>query len=263
MILRIVAVVALIAVSIGFFGWPPYSGGPTPGYAEGEPGFKSEVRRLPNGVYEVSALTDMPGVSPEMVRWWFGDYMQTSDHYKRWHPTAHVWMDWENKQPGEYIGASHLVHEYIGEDFSKLRIQFVPPEEILGPVDLGADDVAVCARAGLLEQPIYGGKMCHIIRPTETGAEMRSRFWLGMVSKREGNKPVPSTLGFVANTYLARKFGVKKSGAEDLMNHAIEEMGILAEFLPDLYRAETMPEPEPEPEPENAEVADTSNGEVQ
>lgn len=233
-----VGAVALLAI-VAIFGVPPFGGGPTPGYAEGETDFKTEVKRLPNGIYEVSALTPMPGVTPEMVRWWFADYMQTSEHYQRWYPGAHVWMDWENKVPGEYVGASHLVHEYIGEDMQKLRIQFVPPEEILGDVQLRDGDVAVCAKPGLLEQPINGGQMCHIIRATEDGAEMRSRFWLGMVAKRDGNEQISSIEGIVANTYLARKLGISKSAAIDLMNHCTEEMSILAGFLPELYTAET------------------------
>lgn len=235
--------IALFAI-VAIFGVPPFSGGPTAGYAEGEPGFETGVKRLPNGIYEVSALTPMPGVTPEMVRWWFADYMQTSEHYQRWYPDAHVWMDWENKVPGEYVGASHLVHEYIGEDLEKLRIQFVPPEEILGDVNLRDGDVAVCAKPGLLEQPMNGGQMCHIIRATEDGAEMRSRFWLGMVAKRDGNEQVGSIAGLIANTYLVRNLGVSKSGAEDLMNHCTEEMSILAGFLPALYAAETQNQPE-------------------
>jgi len=229
--------IALVLV-ISIFGLPPFSGGPTPGYAEGEAGFETGVKRLPNGVYEVSALTPMPGATPEMVRWWFADYMQTTEHYQRWYPGAHIWMDWENKVPGEYVGASHLVHEYIGEDLQKLRIQFVPPEEILGDVSLREGDVAVCAKPGLLEQPLNGGQMCHIIRATEDGAEMRSRFWLGMVAKRDGNEQVSSIEGVVANTYLARRLGVSKQAATDLMNHCTEEMSILAGFLPGLYEAE-------------------------
>jgi len=227
--------VALIAA---IFGIPPFSGGPTPEYAEGEPGFETEVRRLPNGIYEVSALTPMPGVTPEMVRWWFADYMQTTEHYQRWYPGAHIWMDWENKTPGEYVGASHLVYEYIGDDLQKLRIQFVPPEEILGDVSLGEDDVAVCAKPGLLEQPLNGGQMCHIIRATEDGAEMRSRFWLGMVAKRDDNEQVASIEGLVANTYLARRLGVSGQAATDLMKHCAEEMRILAGFLSALYATE-------------------------
>ena len=231
-------VIFSVALVIGIFGLPPYSGGPTPDYAEGEPGFGTGVKRLPNGIYEVSALTPMPGVTPEMVRWWFADFMQTTEHYQRWYPGAHIWMDWENKVPGEYVGASHLVHEYIGADLQKLRIQFVPPEEILGDVSLREGDVAVCAKPGLLEQPLNGGQMCHIISATKDGAEMRSRFWLGMVAKRDGNKQVASIEGVVANTYLARRLGVSKQAATDLMNHSTEEMRILARFLPGLYEAE-------------------------
>jgi len=243
---RIWALLAMPAFIIGAFGLPPFSGGPSGNdLLAGNPAdFKTEIRRQANGVYEVSALTDMPDVTPEMVRWWFADYMQTTDHYKRWHPTAHVWMDWENKKPGEYVGASHLVHEYIGEELVKLRIQFVPPEEILGPVTFRSDDVAVCARPGLLEQPLYGGKMCHIIRRTETGSKMLSRFWLGQVAKRSGNDIVPSIEGVIGNSYLARRLGVKSSDARALMNHATEEMGYLAEFLPELYAAETGPQTE-------------------
>ena len=231
-------VIFSIALVMGIFGLPPFSGGPAPGYAEGEPGFETGTKRLPNGIYEVSALTPMPGVTPEMVRWWFADYMQTTEHYQRWYPGAHIWMDWENKAPGEYLGASHLVHEYIGADLQKLRIHFVPPEEILGNVSMREGDVAVCAKPGLLEQPLNGGQMCHIIRATADGAEMRSRFWLGMVAKRDGNEQVSSIEGVVANTYLARRLGVSKQAATDLMNHCTEEMSILAGFLPGLYEAE-------------------------
>ena len=80
--------------------------------------------------------------------------------------------------------------------------------------------------------------MCHIIRSTDDGAEMLSRFWLGIVAKRDGNEKVGSIEGVLGNTYLARKIGVSKSGAVDLMNHATQEMGILAEFLPELYASE-------------------------
>lgn len=236
----LVAGLLLLGCVVGAFGLPPFTGGPSADYlkAENAADFKTEIRRHPNGVYEVSAHTPMPSVTPEMVRWWFGDYMQTTEHYKRWHPTAHIWMDWENKVPGEYVGASHLVHEYIGKDLAKLRIQFVPPEEILGNVQLREDDVAVCALPGLLEKPLYGGKMCHIVRRTDNGAEMLSRFWLGQVAKRNGNEKTASIEGILGNTYLVRKLGVPKSDAIDLMTHATQEMGYLAEFLPELYAAE-------------------------
>jgi len=90
--------------------------------------YANEARRLPDATYLVAVRTSMPEVRAEMVRWWFSDFLQTTEHYNWWHPKDHVWMGWENKEPGKIEGASHLVHEYIGGDLSKLRIQFVNPD---------------------------------------------------------------------------------------------------------------------------------------
>lgn len=238
---KIIGIATLLAILIAIFGWNPFSSHrDTSGILlEGYSGFETGVHRQPNGVYRVRALTRMPNVKAKMVRWWFADYMQTTAHYKRWHPTAHVWMDWENKKPGKIIGASHLVHEYIGDELSKLRIQFVDPEEFLGPLENRDDRFIVCARVGLLEEPINVTTMCHIVRDTPWGAEMRSVFWLGHVSKRDGNKQISSVEGALGNTWLARHLLVDEKLAADLMTHAIEEMGYLSDFLPELFDEET------------------------
>ena len=238
---RTFGILAGLAVVVAIFGWNPFaahrdvSGVLDEGYS----GFETGVHRQPNGVYRVRVLTRMPDVKAEMVRWWFADYLQTTVHYKMWHPKAHVWMDWENKKPGQTIGASHLVHEYIGEDLSKLRIQFVDPAEFLGPLEKRNDRFVICARAGLLEEPINVTTMCHIVRDTDWGAEMRSVFWLGHVARREGNETVTSVEGVIANSWLARRLLVDEQLAVDLMTHAIEEMGYLSDFLPELHAKET------------------------
>lgn len=201
--------------------------------------FENEVRRQSNGVYRVQAFTNMPETRAEMVRWWFADYMQTTEHYQRWHPAAHVWMDWENKEPGAIIGASHLVHEYLGEDLHKLRIQFVDPSEVLGDFEPRVGEFIICARAGALEEPMNFTSMCHIVRDVDGGAQMRSVFWMGHVAKRNGNDIVRSVLGFLGNTWLMRKLLISERFANDLMIHAQEEMSILASFLPALYETET------------------------
>lgn len=237
---RIIWSIALLVLVLAIFGWNPLSPHrDTSGILDaGYSGIETGVQRQPNGVYRVRALTRMPDVKAEMIRWWFADYMQTTAHYKRWHPTAHVWMDWENKKPGEIIGASHLVHEYIGEEMSKLRIQFIEPEEFLGPLEQRDDRFIICARAGMLEEPINVTTMCHIVRDTKWGAEMRSVFWLGHVAKRDGNETVSSVEGVLGNTWLARRILVDEKLATDLMTHAIEEMGYLSDFLPELYGEE-------------------------
>ena len=201
--------------------------------------YDTEVRRLPDASYLVAVRTPMPGVKADMVRWWFADFLNTTEHYSWWHPEDHVWMDWENKKPGEVIGSSHLVHEYIGSELSKLRIQFIDSSEFFGFNPNDEDTFVICARVGLLEQEINTAKMCHVVRNTQTGAEMRSRFWLGHVAKRDGNKTIRSFEGFVGNMALVRLFLIEQQvNPEDLKRHAIEEMTYLAELLPSLYKLE-------------------------
>ena len=199
--------------------------------------YATEVSRLPDATYLVAVRTPMPEVKADMVRWWFSDFLQTTEHYNWWHPKDHVWMDWENKEPGKIKGASHLVHEYIGGDLSKLRIQFVNPSEFFSYDPNDEDTFVICARVGLLDEEINTAKMCHVVRNTLNGAEMRSRFWLGHVAKREGNKTIASLPGFIGNTALVRLFILDKRTAEGLKRHAMEEMTFLAELLPSLYES--------------------------
>ena len=199
--------------------------------------YATEVRRLPDATYLVAVRTPMPEVKADMVRWWFSDFLQTTEHYNWWHPKDHVWMDWENKEPGKIKGASHLVHEYIGGDLSKLRIQFVNSSEFFGYDANDEDTFVICAKVGLLDEALNIAKMCHVVRNTLDGAEMRSRFWLGHVAKREGNKTVSSLKGFIGNTALTRVLVLNQQNAKDLKRHAEEEMKYLAELLPPLYRS--------------------------
>ena len=237
---RVFWILLAIAVAVAVFGWNPFSSyRDTSGLlADEDTGFETGVHRQPNGVYRVRALTRMKEVKARMVKWWFSDYMKTPEHYQRWDPSAHVWMAWENKKPGESIGASHLVHEYIGDDLSKLRIQSVNPEEFLGPLEAREDRLILCARVGLLEEPLNVSTMCHIVRDTKWGAEMRSVFWLGHVAERDGNRTVFSIKGLLGNTFVARHLAIDDQFAVDVMTHALEEMASLADFLPELYASE-------------------------
>lgn len=197
--------------------------------------YQSGVERLDDSVLHVAVLTRMPGVSPEMIAWWFGDYMQTTEHYKRWHPRDHVWMSWEDKRPGTHIGAKHLVHEYIGGRLNKLSIAFVPPEEFFADALARAPGaLAICARPGRLDLPIDLGRMVHLALPTDYGCELHSRFWLGYVKSRNGSK-WPEAIG--NRPWLRRRLASMTFGRA-LAVHCHEEMSTLAGFLPDLYASE-------------------------
>ncbi len=198
--------------------------------------YPSGIERLPDGILHVAAMTRMPGVTPPMMGWWLGEYLQTTEHYRRWHPRDHVWMDWADKEPGAYIGAKHLVHEYVGGKLSKLQISFVPPEEFgLEAVHDTPGAVAICARPGLLDRPLDVGRMVHLALPKPWGCELHSRFWLGYVRSRKGSRAI-YTLG--NHPWMRRRVAPDSLGRA-LLVHCHEEMTILSSFLPALHEAET------------------------
>ena len=226
-----------VLIIIFVFGFKPFTSTLDPEKALiNETGvYPNEIKRLSDATYLVSVRTPMPGVTANMVQWWFSDFLQNTEHYIWWHPKDHVWMDWENKQPGKVVGASHLVHEYIGQELSKLRIQFINASELFGYDPNNDNTFIICARVGLLDEKINIAKMCHIVRNTLDGAEMRSRFWLGHISKRQANETVSSFNGLIGNLAFTRLFALDKKDAENLMIHAQEEMKYLAKLLPALY----------------------------
>jgi hypothetical protein len=181
-----------------------------PGYLPFETGYK----RLENGQLHIGVLTRMPRCAGKMVDWWFG-YAGDTKKYKLWHPTDHLVGDWDDLwKPGCYVGASHLVHEYIGKEICKLKITFSEPSNFFDTARFREAGVtaAVCGRVGLLEEDKQLGYLIHFVRDTDYGCEMRSRFWL---------------------------FDAPDEFGRDLMIHCIQEMGILADLLPDLYAKET------------------------
>ena len=70
---------------------------------------------------------------------------------------------------------------------------------------------------------------------------MRSFFWLGHIARRDGNAETVSIEGLLGNTAALRYLLACREPGIDLMTHAIEEMGYLADFLPGLYRDESVP----------------------
>ncbi len=116
-----------------------------PGYLP----FESGYQELEDGKWVVAGLTRMPGCRAKMVDWWFG-WLGDIDWYRLWHPRDHVYSGRENRVNGKYIGASHLVHEYLaGKDgpLFKLRIDFHDPSETFdAKLYKQSGALAVCAK---------------------------------------------------------------------------------------------------------------------
>jgi len=197
-----------------------------PGYLS----FESGTLRLEDGQMHVASRTTMPGCKGRMVDFWFG-FLRTTEQYKWWHPKDHVWCDWVGERDtGRYIGGTHQVHEYIGGELMKLKIHFRDPAEYLDVSRFAEAGVstAVCARVGLLDAPVWAGHLIHLVRDTDYGCEMRSRFWLG-----DTDPPA------MAASREARINLFPDLAGSGLHRHCNEEMGYLAEFLPRLYQRET------------------------
>jgi hypothetical protein len=204
-----------------------------PGYLPVESG----VIDLEDGFKTVCALTRMPRARARMVEWWFG-WLGGTEQYKLWHPTDHLFSDWEDRTGNTHVGSSHLVHEYLGGadgPVYKLRINFRDPSEFFDPAAYAAlDGVAICARIGLLDAPVNLGLMTHCVRNTAQGCEMRSRFFLGHVESRDPDHPIPPEAA-----RALRHENVTPELARRLHQHATEEMSYLSEIMPLLYRQVT------------------------
>ena len=179
-----------------------------PGYLQTETGYF----RLSNGHLHIAVLVRMPRCKGKMVDWWFG-YMGDSEKYRMWHPKDHLVGEWENWSPGKYIGATHIIEERMGEGIMNGKAYFRDPSEFFDTSRFEEAKVgaAICADA-LTDQDDHMGNIIHFARDTDFGCEMRSRFWL---------------------------FDAPDASGVTVMKHCYEEMGYLADLLPDLYAKES------------------------
>ena len=80
---------------------------------------------------------------------------------------------------------------------------------------------------------MYFGQLIHLIRETDEGCEMRSRFWLGDIEvtwfRKEG------LVNRMARSKSIAKRVVPLELGRDMLVHCASEMNHLASFLPELY----------------------------
>ncbi len=196
-----------------------------------------------DGAIHVNLVTEMPGVTPAMIDWWFGWHGDSPERYKLWHPRAHVHAQWAAPPPSgstgraRYVGYTSEVDEYLGSSMIRGAIQFRRPEE-LGLVDAavaaGVDATAVCARTGLVDLPVDIGYLAHHVAAVPGGSVMRSRFWLGGAYLAARSAPLRAAV-----PVAKRLVGLTELDARALLVHCSQEMTHLATFLPALYEQES------------------------
>lgn len=206
----------------------------------GAPVLENGFALTAEGAMHVTARTDMPGVTPAMIDWWFGWHSDSPERYKLWHPHAHVHAMWQSPPPAgtrgraRYVGYTSIVDEYIGSSLIRAAIRFVDPKS-LGFVDPSLDDpeqaTIVSRRTGLGDFSIDVGYLAHHVRRTASGSEMRSRFWIGGPYAAGRGGPLGAVLARAARLVMAPT----EADARALFVHCAEEMQHLASFLPALY----------------------------
>ncbi len=150
--------------------------------------------RMPDNTYYVAVLTKMPGVSVEMLHWWFWWHALENLRYKIWYPGSHAGISVADRARLEnsslsvrerFLNNPHYPVEDIGIGLDILSITFAPPE------DFGFDTsrfaqagvaTVICSVVGSVTKKVRHTRMCHFVRNTADGVEMRSRFWIGETS---------------------------------------------------------------------------------
>lgn len=192
-----------------------------------EPGdqpLETGMARTAAGGLGVAVRTEWRDTTPDMIDWWFGWHMSSTERYKLWHPQAHLFSQPRfdlSDLPGltdreRYVENTSWVDEYVGPFVSRLAITFHDPAEIGLPYDAleaSGHGTAVCARVEDRDNGAELARLIHAVRRTETGSEMRSRFIFP-----------PGTPEFIGGPML---------------DHCWTEMSHLAGFLPRLHDAAT------------------------
>jgi len=214
-----------------------------PGYLAKETGYC----RMPDGSCYTAVLTRMPGVTGDMIDWWFAWHGLEGLRYRIWFPDAHFGasvsdrtrvMDESRPYPDRYLHVTHYVTEDIGIGPDLLSIKFLPPK------DFGFDTsrfkkagvaTAICTRVGSVSKGVEHTDMCHVVRNVKGGVEMRSRFWIGRRMKVKAF-PEKSLVNRAVNTKAVRLTMIPKDTPYRMALHCAREYCNLAEILPGLFK---------------------------
>jgi len=212
-----------------------------PGYHEVEAGWCI----LPNGAAFAANHTKMPGVTVDMINWWFAWHALEDLRYKIWWPKGHYSacvsdedrkkiLDPERPITQKFQGITHHVVEDVGGGKEDIFISFLTPEDMgFDMKRFKAPNVGTLVAANGVSSPLNAPPgvpkapaiMCHFIREIPGGIEFRTRFWMGyhIVDKK------PKLL-------LPPGIKIPEVAPRNLATHNVLEYTNLASFLPEIYR---------------------------
>ncbi|MPW24729.1 phloretin hydrolase [Alkalibaculum sp. M08DMB] len=210
-----------------------------PGYLDCEFGYTI----MEDGTGYVANHTFMPGVTGEMLQWWFAWHPLDPLRYAIWDNEDHFGIEISDEVRKKIMnpniplkekswGVTHVVQESTGGPSTQIEIMFQYPKDLgYDQEQIGTDACSfmVCAN-GLSLMP--DGKksaavMTHMARDIEGGVELRSRFWMGYhIIHGQPVKLIPDG------------FRLPKFIPQELIGHNVKEYTNLASILPKVYAEE-------------------------
>lgn len=185
---------------------------------------------MADGNYLVAMYCPMPGVTREMIDWWFWWHVQDKERYVLWYPGEHFDNGYAKKDkayftadtfPGFQENTQYPV-ERVGAKKAPLSIEFVTPEHFgfnRNAMDDNHVAAIVCGHVGILKGLIKHTEMAHIFFEAEDGLFMVSRFWMGNTCKNK----------------MVHKLVASEESARSMAAHCCVEYRNLAHKLPSLY----------------------------
>lgn len=183
-----------------------------------------------DGSYLVSMVCPMPGITADMIEWWFWWHAQDSLRYQIWYPSEHINISYSRKDKAYFQQSSlpsfspntHYPVERIGGIKMPLQINFTDPEDFgfsASLIEKNNFAKIICGHVGAFYNLVRHTEMAHMFRKTDDGLFMISRFWIGKTMK---------------NPFL-RKIIISEDMARSMAEHCCIEYRNLAKILPELY----------------------------
>lgn len=196
---------------------------------------------LPDGVAYTAVRTEMPGVTGEMVDWWFDWHPRDPIRYQLWFPGAHGSTSFEHAPVTgvkPHWGTVHHPVEDIGLGMDRLRIAFHRPTRLGFESDALEDPRVATIVGGLVgddRRRVRHTLMVHVFLNSSGGIVQRSRFWIGAALRPYAPEPVAGIVGGLINRPLVRRGMIPEPTPRVMTEHCAAEYANLATLLPELY----------------------------
>jgi len=205
------------------------------GYHQAEIGYCD----LEEGGSYISIYTKMPGVTVDMINWWFAWHPLEDLRYKIWWPKGHYKVsvnEMDRKKildPNVHItnkiyGVTHYITEDIGlGNAEEIELKFISPVEFgfdmnrFRSPNVGTIIGALGKGKG---EKNFGSVMLHFVREKNDGVEVRSRFWGGWTIENKKPKLVSP-----------KEIKVPEILKKTLLFHNVYEYANLRAILPKIY----------------------------